>query len=259
MSKESQSCHFPFIRDYDSEGTISPEDILQIGNKEILKTFSAPTKGCVFGPFKQLLTFAEKHLDTEEGPRIINPTYVNGEVALFLGFVGFGSPMWSWVFEQLIALGIKKFVYVGVFGKVNPKYDNDSIYVVSRALRDEGTSWHYTDSTDPWAYPDKGLTDKLLKLGAKPADIWTTDCMFRQTFAEIEYANKNNIAGYEMESSALFTVAKERGIAIASLQVVSDYYICKEHTSIFNTEQCQKNLEKAFEMALAALDVDLKK
>jgi len=254
MTKDKNN--LPFLPEkFESKSTIVAEDILAINNEEILKNFVAPTKGCVFGPLKKLLEVVEKELKVKEGPRIINPVYVNDEVAFFLGFVGFGSPMWTWVFEQLIALGIKKFVYIGVFGKVNPEYDNDSIYVVTKALRDEGTSRHYTKSDDAWAYPDKELTDELLKLGAKKASIWTVDVMFKQTFVEVEYAKKNGIAGFEMECSALFTVAKEKGVQIASLQAVSDYYIKGKHTSIFKTEKCQSNLEKALHMALEVLDV----
>lgn len=242
--------NYPHLtKKYNSKSTITAKDILAINNKEELKNFIIPKRGCVFGPFEKLLEIANEKFELKLGPKIINPIYSNSEIAFFLSFVGFGAPMWSWVFEQLIALGIKKFIYIGAFGKVNQAYDNDSIYAVSRALRDEGTSWHYSKDNDSWAYPDKELNEKLLKLGAKSANLWTTDCMFRQTEAEVEYANKNGIAGFEMECSALFTVAKEKGVQIASLQVVSDCYTDGKHTGLFNTEKCQSNLVKALETA----------
>lgn len=246
--------NYPHVAEkYNSKSTVLPRDILAINNKEELKNFIIPKKGCVFGPFKKLQEIAGEKFELKPGPRIINPIYSNSEIAFFLSFVGFGAPMWSWVFEQLIALGIKKFIYIGAFGKVNQSYDNDSIYAVCRALRDEGTSWHYSKDNDFWAYPDKELNEKLLKLGVKPANLWTTDCMFRQTEAEVEYAKKNDIAGFEMEYSALFTVAKEKGVQIASLQVVSDCYTDGKHTGLFNTEKCQSNLVKALEIASMAL------
>lgn len=240
---------------YSSPSTILAEDILKINNKEVLINFTPPSKGCVFGPLQKMQTMADSNLRLTAGPKIINPIYLNEEVACFFSFVGFGAPMWGWVFEQLIALGIKKFVYIGVFGKVNEEYDNNSIYAVREALRDEGTSSHYTDSNDPWARPDEDLTDALIKLGAKEAKVWTTDCMFRQTEAEVAYAKENGIAGFEMECSALFTIAKNKGVQVASLQVVSDYYIDGKHTSVFNTDECQGNLKKALGMALEVLEV----
>ncbi|MDD3774296.1 MAG: hypothetical protein PHW50_03400 [Patescibacteria group bacterium] len=83
--------------------------------------------------------------------------------------------------------------------------------------------------------------------------MWTTDAMFKQTLAEIDYAQKNDIAGFEMELSALFTIAKEKNVQIASLQVISDYYLDGEYASVYSSETCQKNLDKAVDMAIAIL------
>jgi purine-nucleoside phosphorylase len=125
---------------------------------------------------------------------------------------------------------------------------------VQKALRDEGVSYHYTASADHWSHPDSEMTKTLEGMGAKPISIWTTDCMFRQTLSEIEYAKENDIAGFEMECSALFTVAKEKNVKISSLQVISDYYLDGKYTSIYSSDVCQKNLNKAVDMAIKILE-----
>ncbi len=243
-----------FNEKFNSENSIKALEMLLNNNKvsDISELPKAPTN-CIFSPLTKIRPAIEEKVGLKRGPGIIEPILISDNIATYCNFVGFGAPMWSWIFEQLIAYGIKNFIYVGVFGKVNSKYDNESIYVVEKALRDEGVSYHYLKDDDKWSYPNNELTQKLINNGAKPISIWTTDCMFRQTFAEIDYACQNDIAGFEMECSALFAVAKEKGVKIASLQVVSDYYLDDKHTSIFNTEPCINNLNKAIELALKVL------
>ena len=55
-----QENNLPFLSEkFDSKSTIVAENILAINNKEILKDFTAPSKGCVFGPLKKLQEVVE--------------------------------------------------------------------------------------------------------------------------------------------------------------------------------------------------------
>ena len=244
------------LKKFSSKASLVAEDLFFKSNKITnLAELSKAPENCIFSPITKIRPRLEEKLDLKPGPNVIKPIYLSEKenIAVFCDFMGFGAPMWAWVFEQLVTYGIKKFIYIGVFGQVNPKYNLDKIYVVKKALRDEGTSYHYSDDTDSWAYPDQELTQNLEKMGAQPINIWTTDAMFKQTLTEIDYAQKNDIAGFEMELSALFTIAKEKSVQIASLQVISDYYLDGEYASVYSSETCQKNLDKAVDMAIAIL------
>jgi purine-nucleoside phosphorylase len=246
-----------YLEKFDSEISLSAKDMFfKSNNVSSLNQLPTAPNGCIFSPITKIKNQTQEKLTLETGPNIIKPIYLSSkkDLAIFCDFVGFGAPMWTWVFEQLITYGIKKFVYIGVFGNVNPKYDEDAVYVVQKALRDEGVSYHYTASADHWSHPDSEMTKTLEGMGAKPISIWTTDCMFRQTLSEIEYAKENDIAGFEMECSALFTVAKEKNVKISSLQVISDYYLDGKYTSIYSSDVCQKNLNKAVDMAIKILE-----
>lgn len=244
---------------FDSKISLTPEDLFFKGNKvSSLSQLPLAPNGCIFSPITKIKARIEERLTLEIGPNIIKPIYLSkkNDLAIFCHFVGFGAPMWAWIFEQLITYGIKKFVYIGAFGQIDQKYGLDEVYVVKKALRDEGVSYHYTNGADHWAHPNIEMTKKLEGMGAKPISIWTTDCMFRQTLSEIEYAKENDIAGFEMECSALFAIAREKNIKIASLQVISDYYLNGKYTSVYSSETCQKNLNKAVDMAIEILEPD---
>ena len=52
--------------------------------------------------------------------------------------------------------------------------------------------------------------------------IWSTDAIYRETRQKVKYFQRQDAIAVEMEISALFTVAKFRGVDMAAMAVVSD-------------------------------------
>lgn len=155
--------------------------------------------------------------------------FTNGHVLFKYGNVGFirmngiGSPNAATLLEELMALGAMEFLSMGTAGGLQ----EEGIFIVDRAIRDEGTSHHYEPAAK-YAYPDKELSERLgkifekRKIEYKKGTSWTIDAPYRETKAEIEKYRKEGVATVEMEASALFTVARKKGAKISSALVVSD-------------------------------------
>ncbi len=248
---------YPYFLDkYKDEGTVSAIDVfLRSNNIDSISKLPSPPKSCILCPSDFVIRYLDKNNKLKKGPKIIKPIFfLNDKIGIFTGFIGFGSPMWAWVLEQLIAYGIKNFIFIGFFGRVDPKIKTPKLIIIEKALRDEGLSYHYTKPSK-WAYPDKDLTRKLLsEKGTVSSNIWTTDAMFRQTRKEIDYANKNNILGFDMETSALFSVAKTKKGKIASIQIESDSFINNKWKSICMTKEFKNNFIKAINLAIKVLN-----
>jgi uridine phosphorylase len=146
-----------------------------------------------------------------------------------IGFVkikGIGSPVSVIALEHLIKWGGKTFLNIGYAGGLK----EEGIFLCTKALRDEGTSYHYLPHGH-FTFPDKELTNKLEKylkknkLYYKKGITWTIDAPYRETREEINYFKKIGISTVEMESSALFALAKIRKAKIASAFVVSDTFV----------------------------------
>jgi len=242
-----------FSNKYKDEGTITAKDIFLKSSDSISK-LPPPPKSCILCPSDFIIKHLNKNNNLEEDLKIIKPLYrLNNEIGIYTGFIGFGSPMWAWVLEQLIAYGIKNFIYIGFFGRVNQKIPKHKLIIVEKALRDEGLSFHYVKSSK-WAYPDKDLTRGLLsEKGTISSNLWTTDAMFKQTRKEITHANRNNIVGFDMETSALFCVAKARKCKIASIQIESDSFINNRWKSVYQTKEFEHNLINAINLAIKVL------
>lgn len=166
---------------------------------------------------------------------------------------GIGSPYSAVILEQLIGLGGKKFIFIGDAGGLQ----TDGFFLCEKALRDEGTSYHYI-SHGHFSYPDLNLTKKLGKsmenLGIKyiKAPTWTIDAIFRETKEEIKKYKKQGIGTVEMEASALFTVAKVRKVKIAGAFVVSDV-LGEKWTPHFKKITFKKMRNKLIDVAIECL------
>ena len=87
--------------------------------------------------------------------------------------------------------------------------------LITHALRDEGTSYHYLPPSD-YAYANKHLLGKIqgaFLLLPEPVHLgptWTTDAPFRETTTAIEQARQAGILAVEMEAAALYAFAAAR-------------------------------------------------
>ena len=101
--------------------------------------------------------------------------------------------------------------------------------VCSAALRDAGTSHHYSPPGRS-ALPDSELLASLRSAlpDAVPGPSWTTDAPYRETVEEIVAYRDEGILTVDMEASARFTNGASLDIQIASVFCVSDVLHGKE-------------------------------
>ena len=129
--------------------------------------------------------------------------------------------------EELIYVGITQFIGVGSCGAVIP-VDFDEFLVPTKAIRDEGSSYHYLPPSR-FVETDIELSDKIKKVLSlnnqkyKTGTIWTTDAIYRETPKRIEARIKDGAIAVEMEAASLSAVAKAKGIKYATLLYYSDY------------------------------------
>ncbi len=139
-----------------------------------------------------------------------------------------GAPYAVMVLETLIAWGAKKIIFLGWCGSIAEKVKIGDIIVATSAIIDEGTSGHYQDDDTVLTFPAKPMVTELndaLKrnqVNFHNGTIWSTDAIYRETREKVKYYQRQQAIGVEMEISALFTVAKFRGVDVGALAVVSD-------------------------------------
>jgi uridine phosphorylase len=117
--------------------------------------------------------------------------------------------------EEMFASGCKLLISVTSSGQIVPIRPPPYFIVIDRALRDEGTSYHYAPPSD-YSYADAGLIAALDGAFAEfPVPVltgatWTTDAPFRETQAAIDAMATRNLMAVEMEAAALYAFAQAR-------------------------------------------------
>jgi uridine phosphorylase len=147
------------------------------------------------------------------------------EIGLIGGTVG--APFAVLVAEQLIASGCRHIVGYSSAGAIAPDLSLPCLVVPDRALRDEGTSYHYV-APAAWACARGRLPDLLLHHAASTGlpvhrgPTWTTDAPYRETPSEIERHRAAGVLSVEMEAAALMALAETAGVEFASLLHVTN-------------------------------------
>ena len=127
-----------------------------------------------------------------------------------------GAPFAVLLAEQLFVSGCRFLVSMTSAGQIVARGPPPYFVLIDRALRDDGTSYHYLPPAE-FAEADSALVDSafgVLSGLAEPVYCgasWTTDAPFRETSAAIERGRAQNILAVEMEAAALYAFARARG------------------------------------------------
>jgi uridine phosphorylase len=146
-----------------------------------------------------------------------------------VGIVGrvVGSSFAVLVAEELFASGCRLLVSLTSAGQIVPSGPPPYFVIIDRALRDEGTSYHYAPPSE-FADADVQLVAMASKAmsGHKQRCVvgssWTTDAPFRETAEAIDAARAKGILAVEMEAAALYTFAWASGVRVLCLAHVTN-------------------------------------
>jgi uridine phosphorylase len=146
-----------------------------------------------------------------------------------IGIIGcaVGAPFAVLVAEELFASGCKLLISVTSAGQITPVANPPYFVIIDRALRDEGTSYHYAPPAE-FAEADRNLiahAAAAVKASGQHALVgasWTTDAPFRETAEAIDVARSKGVFAVEMEAAALYTFARAAGVSVLCLAHVTN-------------------------------------
>jgi len=143
--------------------------------------------------------------------------YVFEQDGIEYGIVGcaVGSAFAVLIAEEFFASGCRLLLSMTSAGQILPVQAPPYFVLIDRALRDEGTSYHYLPPSE-FSDADPELVaaarqacvaaNVALQIGAS----WTTDAPFRETEQAIAAAVQLQILAVEMEAAALHSFARAR-------------------------------------------------
>ncbi|MFB6075574.1 MAG: nucleoside phosphorylase [Candidatus Aenigmatarchaeota archaeon] len=177
---------------------------------------------------KTLLDYVKENYNVEKIDFEEDFYRINNSDMGIIGNFGIGAPTTAIIIEELAELGVKNIISLGLAGSLDEDLEMGKAVICNRAIRDEGTTYHYTQGSR-YAEPTKDYNEKIKDIFREEGMdfieglTWTIDAPYRETLEEVQMYKEEGVKTVEMEASAIFVVGKFRGLEVASIFVVSDH------------------------------------
>ena len=137
-----------------------------------------------------------------------------------------GAAASTQILDWLIGYGVKKIISSGTCG-VLTDFPESTFLVPYKALRDEGTSYHYAAPSRFIEINEnarKVIRETILEHGINYQEVvtWSTDGFYRETKEKVAYRKSEGCSVVEMECSALAACAAFRGVVFGMLLYTAD-------------------------------------
>lgn len=203
---------------YGSPSAFSPESLLREARRQKSVTIERVPEVCLLDPDGDIVRQlqAERRMRRHDGWACFHTDlHVCEESGLTIGVVGFavGASFAVLLAEELFASGCRLLLSVSSSGQIVPVQTPPYFVLIERALRDEGTSYHYLPPA-PYSEAPVALLSILddafddLHVPVLRGATWTTDAPFRETAQAIEVMRRRGLLAVEMEAAALYAFAR---------------------------------------------------
>ena len=213
---------FPILSDkrYSQPSAFAPENLLREARRQKGIPAGEVPPVCVLDPDGDIVRYLRKARCAEQDQawacyhtdlyRVRGDDYD-------LGIVGcaVGAPFAVLVAEQLFASGCRFLISISSAGQLVEAAPPPHFILIEKALRDEGTSYHYLPPSE-FCHADPALQQAIsaatLNCGI-PVVVgatWTTDAPYRETEEAIAAMKAKGLLAVEMEAAALYAFAAAR-------------------------------------------------
>jgi uridine phosphorylase len=223
---------------YDAPSVLTPRNLLREARRQKQLPLEQVPKICVLDPDGDLVDYlrASKQTQRHDGWACYHTSLDTfAHAGTEYGIIGrtVGGSFSVLVAEELFESGCELLINISSAGQIIPLGPPPYVMLIEKALRDEGTSYHYLPPStycqlDPIlknvVMQDWNHAQVPLYVGAS----WTTDAPFRETEAMLEVGRAYEIYTVEMESAALYALGTARQKQIICFAYVTNLMGCRE-------------------------------
>jgi len=217
---------------YAEPSVFTAENLLREARRQKSVARTQVPRICVLDPDGDMVRWLVSTRRAEREPRWAcyhTDLHTFAQQEMRLGIIGcaVGASFAVLVAEELFASGCELLISVTSAGQIVPIADPPYFVLIEKALRDEGTSYHYLPAA-AFSHLAPELLSKLDEVFTQaPARMyrgamWTTDAPFRETASAIAHCRDLGLMGVEMEAAALYAFAEAKRNAVVCLAHVTN-------------------------------------
>jgi uridine phosphorylase len=219
-------------KDYDAASVFEPANLLREARRQKNVPDIVVPEICILDPDGDILRALRREGRTRSSPgwacyHTDLDEFDHGGVRFGIIGCAVGAAFAVLLAEELFVSGCRLLISMTSAGQILAEGPTPYFVVIDRALRDEGTSYHYLPPAE-FAEADGALVATAIQaLRDVPyptyrGATWTTDAPFRETSAAIEQARRRGILAVEMEAAALYAFAQARRKPVLCLAHVTN-------------------------------------
>lgn len=138
-----------------------------------------------------------------------------------------GGPYAVLIAEQMKVSGARVVLGLTSAGRVSSTMPLPGLVVVKRAIRDEGTSYHYLPPAEMVDAPPQVAQFlecelKSLPLPVLSGVVWTTDAPYRETEKQLAHHAEAGVLAVEMQAASLFAFAEAHKFPVGMVAYVTN-------------------------------------
>lgn len=216
------------LKYYNEPSIFKPENLLREGRRQKGIPKGEVPKICILDPDGDIVRYLKKQENAS-----LNRCWACYHTELYnfefegtvFGIIGcaVGASFAVLLAEQLFVSGCELLISITSAGVITDKQNLPRFLIIEKALRDEGTSYHYLPPA-PYVHLNNG-TLQSLKDATKVVDkkeigfgaSWTTDAPYRETAEIINQMKQSGVDCVEMESAALYAFAQAKEAKIVCI------------------------------------------
>jgi uridine phosphorylase len=220
--RAGKSAKHPILAEkhYDQPSAFTPENLLREARRQKSMAAARVPAICTLDPdgdlVRRLKGSGRAQLDASWAC-YHTQMYRFSEGGLQFGILGcaVGASFAVLVAEQLFASGCRLLISVTSAGQLHQLRPPPYFVLIERALRDEGTSYHYLPPQD-YSRANGDLIAAMenafgdVAIPVERGATWTTDAPFRETAEAIATMKSRGLLAVEMEAAALYAFAEAR-------------------------------------------------
>ncbi len=224
-------------KEFTAQSVFEPANLLREARRQKGLAEATIPEICVLDPDGDILRVLRR-----EGNASLSPAWACYHTDLYefdrggdhFGIIGcaVGASFAVLLAEQLFVSGCRFLISITSAGQIAAQGPPPYFVVIDRALRDEGTSYHYLPPAE-FAEADPALVEAVMGtlslsgLRFCRGAAWTTDAPFRETAGAIERCRSRGILAVEMEAAALYAFSCARQKPVLCLAHVTNQMAVK--------------------------------
>ena len=172
---------------------------------------------------------------------------------------GMGCPTAAIVMEELVTLGVKRFLRVGTCGGLQLDLHAGDLVVALSAVPADGTARHYVDGephapTASWDLVHAAVhAAKELGIPVRVGPIVSSDTFYDPDTDRHSRWSDRGVLAVEMEAAVIFTIAALRKVQAGALLTVTDYAVHGAAVARISDEDLRAAVDRMTQLALVTV------